>query len=140
MWEFSYIRERAIQELLTTGMAMPTIEKIECAKSFEVKGWLFDGYMELLKRDETITDDEAERLGWKTATKLVRLREQFLVTSKPTTPTLPTPCGNCGCSGYMNSVGYCQNCGHSNKFNVKPDREGHDFTEGVRKEFEAELL
>jgi hypothetical protein len=69
IWEFTDIRGRAIQELLKEDMGMKTVEKIECARSFRVKEWLLDGYIELLKRAETITNEEGERLGWKMVTK-----------------------------------------------------------------------
>jgi hypothetical protein len=137
MWEFNDIRGRAIQELSEMGIAMAAIEKIECARRFDVKGWLLGGYIELLKRAETITDDEAERLGWKTATKLVRLREQFLISNQPTTPTISTTCAVCGNSRYMKAGGFRKYC-DCNIVTIS-DRERHDFTEAVQKEFETEL-
>jgi hypothetical protein len=65
MWEFTDIRKRAIQELSKEEMKMGTMEKVECGKTYKVKEWLLDGYVELLvlKRPETITEKEAERLG-----------------------------------------------------------------------------
>lgn len=141
MWEFANIRERAIQELslLKGDMKMGTIEKIECARCFDVKDWLLEGYTELLKRAKTITNDEAERLGWKTAAKLLLLREQYLLTVGAT-----YTCG--GCAGERCAIpgklyshclkGGAYMCG---KRVSEPNRDQHDFTTALRKEFEAVL-
>jgi hypothetical protein len=90
MWEFTDIRERAIQELSEDKDAMGPIDKIERGRSYNVKKWEMEGYIELLKRAETVTNEEAERLGWKTAAKLLRLREQYLasITSQWTRPNM----------------------------------------------------
>lgn len=73
---------------------MGTIKKIECAK-----GWLSEGYNELLKRAETVAYEEAECLGWQTAAKLLLLREKYLFTINGKIVT----CGGCrgqSCSPY----------------------------------------
>jgi len=136
MWEFTDIRERAIQEL-SKEKSMGPIEKIEYGKSYEVKEWLLEGYVELLKRAETITSEEAERLGWKTAAKLLLLREEYLFTR---TPNASQVCGRCGgkCGGdlYMScGRGY----GGYTQVTTPPDRKKHDFTYALRKEFGSEL-
>lgn len=109
---------------------MGTMERIECGKSYEVKEWLSEGYVELLKRAETITGEEADRLGWKTAAKLLLLREQYL--SKINSQYSQ----HCGCNKGLGSVKGYHGCGHP--FTV-PDRNQHDFSKAVQKEFEAEL-
>jgi len=104
MWEFTDIRERAIQELSKKEMGVGSVEKIECGKIYEVKEWLLDGCVELLRRDETLTDQEAERLGWKTAAKLLLLREQYLSStiSSHYSPNISQSCGGCGdCNGAL---------------------------------------
>ena len=131
------MRERAIQELVKEDMGMGAIDKIECGKSYEVKEMLLDGYVELLKRTGTITDEEAERLGWKTAAKLLLLREEYLFTR---TPNASQVCGRCGgkCGGdlYMScGRGY----GGYTQVTTPPDRKKHDFTYALRKEFGSEL-
>jgi hypothetical protein len=143
MWEFVDIRERAIQELnlLKGEMGMGSIEKIEYARCFDLKEWLLEGYTELLKRAMTITNDEAERLGWKTAAKLLLLREQYLLTVDPA-----YTCGGCGgnsCAVPGNLYTACTPryggsylCG---KRINEPNRDQHDFTTALRKEFEVEL-
>jgi hypothetical protein len=139
MWEFTDIRERAIQELSKEDMGMGAIDKIGCGKSYEVKEMLLDGYVELLKRTGTITDEEAERLGWKTAAKLLLLREEYLSTVTPN--VMSQECGRCGlkCGGdlYMScGSGYG---GHTQVMITPPDRKKHDFTDALRKEFGSEL-
>jgi hypothetical protein len=144
MWEFTDIRERAIQELSKKEVDMGTVEKIECGKNYEVKEWVLDGYVELLRRDETLTDQEAERLGWKTAAKLLLLREQYLSStiSSHYSPTISQSCGGCGdCNGALyrlcNSYGSYYSCGQQGT--TLPDRSQHDFRKAVQKELETEL-
>ena len=72
MWEFTKIRKWAIDELSKMKAEMGEIEMIEFGRSFDVKEWWLEGYGSLLKRGKTITDEEAERLGWKIAAKLLR--------------------------------------------------------------------
>jgi hypothetical protein len=138
------MRERAIKELMAKEMSMGTIEKIECGKSYDVKEMLLEGYVELLKRAETITDEEAERLGWKTASKLHLLREQYLSTITVQHSAFNNiTCGGCGtkCGGGLYIL--CPSYGSYRSCSIPPmglpDRNEHDFTEAVRKEFQVEL-
>jgi hypothetical protein len=147
MWEFTDIREMAIQELLKEDMGMQTIEKIECAKSFRVKEWLVEGYTELLKRAETITDEEGGRLGWETAAKLLLIREQYLTTLHLQNLQPTYTCSHCrrqSCvrPGTITIYNTCQsdNGVHSCTQNevVAPNRNKHDFTQAVQEGFEGE--
>jgi hypothetical protein len=136
------MRERAIKELTTKEMSMGTIEKIECGKSYDVKEMLLEGYVELLKRAETISDEEAERLGWKTASKLHLLREQYLsaVTAQHLAFNNIT-CGRCStkCGGGLYILCSIYRDYNSCSILPVPDRNEHDFTEAIRKEFQVEL-
>jgi len=144
LWEFTDIRERAIQELLKEEIKMGTIEKMECGKSYQVQEMLLGGYAELLKRTETITAEEAERLGWRTAAKLLLLREEYLSTTITSQhSSISRTCGQCGsqCGGtqlqkYCNDYGRYYPCGEQISLS---DRNQHDFTNAIRKEFKAEL-
>jgi hypothetical protein len=140
MWEFTDIRERAIQELSKEEISMGTMEKIECGKAYEVKEWLLDGYIELLKRPETITEEEAERLGWKTAAKLLLLREQYLSTISST--FAGQLCGRCNerCGGtfYRQCRIYSVTHQCAQQFAL-PDRNQYDFATAVQKELDAGL-
>ena len=97
---------------------------------------LLEGYVELLKRDETISDEEGERLGWKTASKLHFLREQYISNQYSTISS--QVCG--GCHGQCGGQLY-KHCGLSGYYGLGTlaDRNQHDFAEVVRKEFAAEL-
>jgi len=141
MWEFTDIRERAIQELSEDKDAMGSIDKIERGRSYNVKEWEMDGYVELLKRAETVTNEEVERLGWKTATKLLLLREQYLasITSQWSTENGPTcmKCRNSSCRGQFyrtcNSYGGYHGC--AQQFT---SRDQYDFITAVKQELGAE--
>jgi len=69
-----------------------------------VKEWVLAGYVELLKRTETITEEEAERSGWKTAAKLLLLREKYLSTIASQYLALigefRGECDRCACTPY----------------------------------------
>jgi hypothetical protein len=142
MWEFTDIRERAIQELSKKKIRMETMEKIECGKTCEVKEWVLDGYVELLKREETLTDQEAERLGWKTAAKLLLMREQYL--SYTISSQFSQACEGCGHRKgdfyrHRHRASYDYYDGYGRQTTTLPDRSQHDFRTAVRKELETEL-
>jgi hypothetical protein len=58
IWGSTKIRERAKQDLSKQEMGMGAIEKIDCGRKYEVKEWLLEGYIDLLKWAETRTWDE----------------------------------------------------------------------------------
>jgi len=95
MWDFSDIRKGAIDEL---SKDMGPIQKIKYGRNFGVEEWVKDGYVGLLKRSDPITDEEAKCLGWETAAKLFRLREQVYRTP-PTSVT--ENCATCNRSGLV---------------------------------------
>ena len=140
MWEFTDIRDRAIRELSEHNDAVGPIDKIERGKSYDVNTWELEGYVELLKRTETITNEEAERLGWKTAAKLLLLREQYLNSQWPTgnNGLACSRCGSSSCRGQYyrtcNSYGGYHLCGQQ-----FTSRDQYDFTAAVKKEFEFEF-
>lgn len=142
MWEFTEIREGAIQELSKEEMEMGTIDKIVWGRNYEVKKWLLNGYIGLIRRGETITDEEADRLGWKTAAKLLRLREQF---SKQTrTPALGEICKACKGSGFqqINTLShlcsFCSGYGRGIAGVTGHITEQH-IIDAIQKEFPTEL-
>ncbi|KAK7008258.1 hypothetical protein R3P38DRAFT_3211119 [Favolaschia claudopus] len=71
----------------------PNFERPILARLYEVASWLRRGYLELVQRTETIPDDEAEVLGWKTTCRLVQARER-------TTSARVTNCQYCGRNPY----------------------------------------
>jgi len=137
MWEFIDIRNGAIDELSKQITEMGDVEKVECGRNFEVKEWVSEGYVGLLKRTGTkqtgtITDEEAERLGWKTVAKLLRLREQLSLT-----------CQTCNGTGHENHhFGIqvaCRPCSSSGQVTAgfTPHRQ-QTYTEAVQKEFQTD--
>ena len=136
MWEFTDIRERAIRELSEDKDAAGPIDKIERGKHYDVNQWVMEGYVELLKRAETITNEEAEYLGWKTAAKLLLVREQYLasIMSQWSNGNPPTSnsCNSCG-SRY-----YCGICGSNGGYRKFTSRDQYDFTTTVKRVLEIE--
>jgi hypothetical protein len=144
MWEFTKIRKWAIDELSKMKAEMGEIEMIEFGRSFDVKEWWLEGYGSLLKRGKTITDEEAERLGWKIAAKLLRLREQFASTLTGTL-AVGEVCTWCNRTGLADSHQCGRCCGYGvGMAGIIPRyqgamlriKEGH--TEAVEKEFQME--
>jgi len=67
------IRDSAIQTLFG---ALQPIELVQFGIECQIYAWLFEGYKELVEGG--ISTDQEERLGWKTTSKLFRIREQYL--------------------------------------------------------------
>lgn len=76
LWGFSSLREEAISQL--SGSTMDPISWVELARKYRVKEWLIAGYGDLVKRPASISMEESERLGWRTAIQLYQLREECI--------------------------------------------------------------
>jgi len=138
MWEFTDIRERAIQELSEDKDAMGPIDKIDHGRGYNVKTWEMEGYIELLKRAKTITDEEAERLGWKPAAILLRLREQYLASIASLDGSTST-CVKCHSSSCPNQLyRYCNTYSYHACTQQSTNRDLYDFVTAVKKELGAE--
>jgi len=140
MWEFTKIRKWAIDELSKMKTEMGDMGMIECGRNFDVKEWWLEGYVGLLNRGETITDEEAERLGWKIAARLLRLRERFAFTRCLAVGEFCTLCNRTGllqnvrcarCAGYGVGVTGITPSWQSNVRESIP--------EAVEKEFQTEV-
>ena len=92
MWGFQEIRDKAILEL--DGM-LP-IQKISMGIEYRVQKWLLDGYGELIRREENLLEAEARELGFETAWRIGKVREETIVKVEP------------GCYNYQD---YCRNFG-----------------------------
>ncbi|KAK7012804.1 hypothetical protein R3P38DRAFT_3279276 [Favolaschia claudopus] len=98
-WRFLHIRKMAI-EMLASTTEISSVQRIVLARKYEVASWLCRGYLELAQSTESISDEEGELLGWKTAFRLIQARER--------TPSVRLMnCVNCGCSQCLE----CSNCG-----------------------------
>jgi len=78
MWEFHEIRKFAVDVL--DGIGLSAIDKVLYGEEFNATRWLSEGYEALVKDEATISNDDAARLGWKTAARLLRVRELLATT------------------------------------------------------------
>ncbi|KAI0329793.1 hypothetical protein GY45DRAFT_1252111 [Cubamyces sp. BRFM 1775] len=69
------IRQYAIRELSARRASLPAVDAIALAKEFDIPSWLGPAYAELVRRVAPLSDDEAERLGARTAAQVGRARE-----------------------------------------------------------------
>ncbi|KAJ3510553.1 hypothetical protein NLJ89_g4604 [Agrocybe chaxingu] len=75
MWYCLDLRQVAIAELMP--MLNEPIEKILLGRKYSVLNWVFEGYRDMVLRNETITDNEAVALLYPEAVKLLRMREWY---------------------------------------------------------------
>jgi hypothetical protein len=73
MWAFKEIKEKAIAEL--SKINMDVMDKVLLARSYRVGDWLYEGYIALVKREASLSAEEAEKLGYETAFRLCQRRE-----------------------------------------------------------------
>ncbi|KAJ7117490.1 hypothetical protein C8R44DRAFT_738389 [Mycena epipterygia] len=73
LWYFLDARELAIQQL--NGQNMGSVERILLARKYAVSAWLRTGYTDLARREESISLEDAEKIGWETAVRLYQVRE-----------------------------------------------------------------
>jgi hypothetical protein len=73
LWEFEELRKKAIAEL--SKVEIEAVDKVIFARSYRVGTWLFEGYKALVEREASLSSEEAERLGYKTAFQLCLRRE-----------------------------------------------------------------
>ncbi|KIY65850.1 hypothetical protein CYLTODRAFT_491994 [Cylindrobasidium torrendii FP15055 ss-10] len=78
MWGMSSTRQSAIQNLGRLATSDP-VDAIVLAKTYDVPEWLRSGYIELVKRVQPISVDEAQLIGAQSAIQLFHIREAALV-------------------------------------------------------------
>jgi hypothetical protein len=71
------IREAAIKALF--GVLQP-VELVQLGTELQVESWLLQGYQRLVEAPEGISVEDEKRLGWKTTSKLFRIRDEYLQT------------------------------------------------------------
>ncbi|CCL99367.1 uncharacterized protein FIBRA_01385 [Fibroporia radiculosa] len=74
---FDRIRERAIREIATYAPPLDPVERIFLATKHDIPQWLRPAYMDLCIRPESLTEEEAQKLGLPTVVRLARAREQL---------------------------------------------------------------
>jgi len=70
------IRDAVIQ---TLSGALGPVERILLGTEFQVDLWLREGYKQLVMMKDGISVEDEERLGWKTTSKLFRMRDAYLL-------------------------------------------------------------
>ncbi|KAF8161462.1 hypothetical protein B0H34DRAFT_380786 [Crassisporium funariophilum] len=76
MWRFLALREQAIKELNTLRSLTP-FDKITLGRRYRHLTWMMEGFKEVIDRSQPITDDEADLVGFPTAVRLFRIRENI---------------------------------------------------------------
>jgi hypothetical protein len=72
------VRSTAIQKITTTFPSRPNaLDLVAIARKYKVRSWFNTGLQQLVERSELLSEAEAEFLGWKTAFRLCRLREDY---------------------------------------------------------------
>jgi hypothetical protein len=69
-------------EKITSTFNGRGIDKVVLGRQCGMKQWLEDGLRELVQREDGFTDEDDEALGWKTVSKLYRVRERLRGTNK----------------------------------------------------------
>ena len=102
MWEFIEMRNVAIEAL--DAIRLSPIDKVLFGREFGVYHWLSEGYVALAKDSATISNHDSEKLGWETATRLLRVRDMQAAKPRP-------PASNSCCSAAHFYVTLrCTNC------------------------------
>ncbi|KAF8069058.1 hypothetical protein FPV67DRAFT_1780435 [Lyophyllum atratum] len=75
LWEMDKLRELAITKLTAATTA---IEKIVLAKEYYVPQWLRSGYQELVDREEMLSIEDSDKIGYISALRVFQVREDKL--------------------------------------------------------------
>jgi hypothetical protein len=105
-WDLTSVRNKAVAQSDIEIQKKTPVEKILLAKRYGVTKWLQEGYISLVSRDNTITDEERDQLGLETFARLMVAREKSFAWALKASP--PSSTSN-GCSQNL----YCNYCGHS---------------------------
>ena len=71
------IRDAAIRALSST---LQPIEMVELGIDWKVDSWLLQGYKQLVEAPGGISEEDEHRLKWERASKLFRIRDEYLQT------------------------------------------------------------
>lgn len=78
LWAFDTITELAVTEMSRLlNNRESTMDNIFLGREFRVPEWVIRGYTSLIKRKDSLTDEEAAALGWSTAARIFRTREKY---------------------------------------------------------------
>ncbi|CAE7101906.1 unnamed protein product, partial [Rhizoctonia solani] len=99
MWNFTELRAYLLPYLENN---LSDADKVVYAHEFDMKEWIIPAYIRLCRRAEPLSSEEAEKLGFKAAMMIFRLREErYLLTDQRC----------CGRAMQVRSPIYCNSCG-----------------------------
>ncbi|KAJ1305382.1 hypothetical protein OPQ81_000397 [Rhizoctonia solani] len=78
MWNFKQLREYLLPHL---EESLDAVDRIVYAREFGIKEWVTPACIELYRRTQPLNSQEAEKLGFKTAMLIFRLRDERYTTT-----------------------------------------------------------
>ncbi|KAG8893982.1 hypothetical protein FRC01_013237 [Tulasnella sp. 417] len=75
LWSFDYIRDKITGHMDNIIDTADPLDQIDASLKCRVEKWLHPAYEALCTREGGLTEDEAERLGFRRATAIWRIRE-----------------------------------------------------------------
>ncbi|KAJ7287070.1 hypothetical protein C8J57DRAFT_1652734 [Mycena rebaudengoi] len=76
LWRFLEIRDLAIEQLENYTEALASLDRIVLGKKHAVSAWVRSGYTDLVRRQKSITEEEARYIGWELALRIYQAREE----------------------------------------------------------------
>ncbi|KZV72004.1 hypothetical protein PENSPDRAFT_684031 [Peniophora sp. CONT] len=109
-WKLESMKDKAIAGSDAEIQKKTDIDKVLLAKKYSVAKWLKEGYCSLASREDALTPQESQELGWETCARLMFVRESgrkavVLGLSTKTASTTDVRCCN-ACGGYHHRP-YC---------------------------------
>lgn len=71
------VRKDAIMSLNSSTHIIPPVEKIQLGRAFSYSPWVRDGFLELVCRNDYITEDESILLGIRSTIRCGAAREEY---------------------------------------------------------------
>jgi hypothetical protein len=130
-WNLTSMQSKAVTQSDAQIKNMSAVEKIQLAKKYDVRKWLEEGVKTLAMREDSITVEERDKLGWESYGMIMDVREKCRKWVVSDTSE--------------NSNYYCSNCGnyhHSTICNCIKSRmvdksSRFNFEDAIRKTFDA---
>ncbi|KAK7462362.1 hypothetical protein VKT23_007963 [Stygiomarasmius scandens] len=114
LWDFRDVRQLAIDAL--NSRKTSAYQRILLGRKYRISEWLRSGYVDLVKQPETLSVEDAEKIGYLTAVRILILRETHRKNYKGLPAGLTTRysnhtpvCSKCSSSAYS-SVIICSSC------------------------------
>lgn len=105
MWNFSDLRAYLLP---LAEKVLGDVDKIVFAREFDIKDWLAPAHVNLCQRSESLTTEEATKLGIHSLLMISRMRER---PRPPASGQRQYYCSNCVGVAYYNTSSNCTRCG-----------------------------